>query len=129
MFRNDRTSSIGGGVCAYVNWKIKVRRIYDFENSSIESFWISVRPNRLPRSIPVLLLAVIYPSTSRGATENCELYNHIQGNVDLFLLNHPDALVMICGDFNSMLKGLNRYLVFAKLLTLRREESLFWTGA
>ena len=107
MFRNDRTSSVGGGVCAYINSKIKVRRIYDFENSSIESLWMSVRPNRLPRSIPVLLLAVIYHSTSRDATENCELYNHTQGNVDLFLLNHPDALVMICGDFNPVSTGFN----------------------
>ena len=66
-----------------------------------------MRPNRLPRSIPVLLLAVIYHSTSRDATENCELYNHIQGNVDLFLLNHPDALVMICGDFYPVSTGFN----------------------
>ncbi|CAB4039767.1 Hypothetical predicted protein [Paramuricea clavata] len=107
MIRNDRTSSVGGGVCAYINSKTKVRRIYDFENSSIESLWMSVRSNRLPRSIPVLLLAVIYHSTSRDATENCELYNHIQGNVDLFLLNHPDALVMICGDFNPVSIGFN----------------------
>ena len=123
MFRNDRTSSVGGGVCAYINSKIKVRRIYDFENSFIESLWMSVRPNRLPRSIPVLLLAVIYHSTSRDATENCKLYNHIQGNVDLFLLNHPDALVMICGDFNPVSTGFNANRIKQILRTRKSDKA------
>jgi hypothetical protein len=50
----------GGGVCAFINSKIKVRRINVFENPSIKSLLMSVKPNHLPRSIPVLLLSVIY---------------------------------------------------------------------
>ena len=119
LFRNDRKSTVGGGVCVYINSRMRARRIYDFENFSIESLWISVRLDWLPRSISVILIANIYHSTSRNAEDNLELYNHIQNNVDLFLLAHPDALVMICGDFNPATTGfnanrVNRYLVFAK---------------
>ena len=106
-FRNHRTSSIGDGVCAYINSTIKVRRITEFENDSIESIWISIRPKRLPRSISVILLAVIYHSTSSTAVENSELYKHIQSNVDHFLSKHPDALIIITGEFNPTSTGFN----------------------
>ena len=107
LFRNDRKSTVGGGVCVYINSRMRARRIYDFENFSIESLWISVRPDWLPRSISVILIANIYHSTSRNVEDNLELYNHVQSNVDLFLLDHPDALVMICGDFNPATTGFN----------------------
>lgn len=105
LLRNDRLSSLGGGVCAFVHHTMKVRRIQEFENSNVESIWISIRPKRLPRSISVILLAVVYHSTSCNAVQNLELYNHIQQNVDLFLSNHPDALVMVTGDFNPVSTG------------------------
>ena len=97
LFRNDRKSTVGGGICVYINSRMR----------AIESLWISVRPDWLPRSISVILIANVYHSTSRNAEDNLELYNHIQSNVDLFLLDHPDALVMICGDFNPATTGFN----------------------
>ena len=50
-------------------------------------------------------MAVIYHTTSSGASENWDLYNHIQSNVDAFLRNHPDALVLVTGDFNPTSTG------------------------
>ena len=105
LFRKDRLSSIGGGVCIYVNAKLHCRRLTDFESPSIESLWLSIRPRYLPRSISIILLAVIYHSTSAGALENSELYDHIQSNVDSYLSHHPDALVMVTGDFNPVSTG------------------------
>jgi hypothetical protein len=64
LFRNDRLVSNGGGVCAYINSNIYCRRIEEFENSSIESLWLSMRPKKLPRSVSVILLAVVYHSTN-----------------------------------------------------------------
>jgi hypothetical protein len=61
-----------------------------------------LRLKRLPRSISALLLAVIYHTTSSGANENFELYNHIQRNVESFLSLHPDGLVFVTGDFNPV---------------------------
>ena len=107
LFRNDRLVSNGGGVCAYINSNIYCRRIVEFENSSIESLWLSVRPKKLPRSVSVILLAVVYHSTASRQTENVELYSHIQTNVDSFLYSHPEALVLITGDFNLRSTGLD----------------------
>ena len=89
-----------GGVCVYIRSSIKCRRIKEFENPLVESLWLSVRPRYLPRSISVILVTVIYHTTSSGALENSELYNHIQSNVDCFLCRHPDAVVIVTGDFN-----------------------------
>ncbi|CAB3996817.1 Hypothetical predicted protein [Paramuricea clavata] len=99
--------SNGGGVCAYINSTIYCRRIEEFENSSIELLWLSVRPKKLPRSVSVILLAVVYHSTASRQTKNVELYSHIQTNVDSFLYSHPE--VPITGDFNFRSTGLDPY--------------------
>lgn len=108
IFRNDRSSSVGGGVCIYANNKIACRRLVTYEEPNIESLWLSIRPSRLPRSISIILLAVIYHSTSCGSTENVVLYNHIQRNVDSFLHNHPNGLVLVTGDFNPPSTGFDK---------------------
>ena len=102
QFRNDRTYSCGGGVCIYIKEEIYCRRLEHFEDPAIESLWLLLRPKRLPRSISALLLAVIYHTTSSGANENFELYNHIQRNVESFLSLHPDGLIYVTGDFNPV---------------------------
>ena len=48
LFRNDRTVSIGGGVCILVSENIFCKRLIEFENPNIESLWLSLRPRRLP---------------------------------------------------------------------------------
>ena len=78
LFRNDREFSTGGGVCTYVSCDITCKRLTEFENPKIESLWLSLRPKRLTRSISIILVTVIYHTTSSGASENWDLYNHIQ---------------------------------------------------
>ena len=55
VIRNDRTSSSGGGVCIFINNNIYCQRLENFENPSVESLWLLVRPKRLPRSISVIV--------------------------------------------------------------------------
>ncbi len=105
LFRNDRLGSIGGGVCAHINSNIYCRRLTEFESPTIESLWLLVRPKKLPRSVSVILLAVVYHSTVSRQSENAQLYSHIQSNVDSFLQLHPDALVLVTGDFNFRSTG------------------------
>ena len=100
LFRNDRLSSIGRGVCAYINSNIYCRRLTEFESLTVESLWLLVRPKKLPRTVSVILLAVVYHSTISRQFENAELYSHTQCNVDSFLQLHPDALILVTGDFN-----------------------------
>ena len=64
-----------------------------------------MRPRCLPRSISVILLVVVYHSTSSGAAGNLKLHSHIQTNIDSFLCRHPDAVVIVTGDFNPTSTG------------------------
>ena len=107
LFRNDRLSSIGGGVCAYINSNIYCRRLTEFESPTIESLWLLVRPKKLSCTVSIILLAVVYHSTVSRQSENAELYSHIQCNVDSFLQLHPDALILVTGDFNFRSTGLD----------------------
>ena len=107
LFRNDCLSSIDRGVCAYINSNIYCRRLTEFESPTIESLWLLVRPKKLPRTVSVILLAVVYHSTVSRQFENAELYSHIQCNVDSFFQLHPDALILVTGDFNFRSTGLD----------------------
>ena len=98
-------SSTGGGVCIFINNNIYCKRLASFENPSIESLWLLVRPKRLRRSISVILLAVIYYPASAGHTQNVDLYSHTSSNVDISMQSHPDALVLVTGDFNYRSTG------------------------
>ena len=51
--------------------------------------------------------AVVYHSTVLRQSENAELCSHIQCNVDSFLQLHPDAIILITGDFNFRSTGLD----------------------
>ncbi|XP_032237538.2 uncharacterized protein LOC116618187 [Nematostella vectensis] len=99
-FRRDRTHTSGGGVCVYVDSNISCTRLSDYESQDIESIWIDARPRRLPRKISRILLGSVYHSTSCDEVENCRLLEHLQSNTESFLRNHPEGLVLICGDFN-----------------------------
>ena len=107
LFRYYRLSSIGGGVCAYINSNIYCSRLTEFESPTIESLWLLVRPKKLPRTVLVILLAIVHHSTVSHQSENAELYSHIQCNVDSFLQLHRDALILVTGDFNFRCMGLD----------------------
>ena len=132
-FRNDRLFSRGGGVCVYINAGIYCRKLEHFEHPDIESLWIVLRPKRLPRSISIILLAVIYHSTSSGADANAESYNHIQSNIDSSLSHHLDALVYTTSDFNPVStlfdeKDLKRLTGLTKIINVptRSNSILDW---
>ena len=71
LFRNDRLSSIGGGVCAYINSNIYCRRLTKFESPTIES---------------TILLAVVYHSIQYRANLKMQNCTHIF-NVMLILFS------------------------------------------
>ena len=103
LFRKDRNDPIkrtGGGVGAYISTSHPTRRIHDFDNPNIESPWLAIRPHRLPRHTSVILLAVICHPTDSTAVDNEVLLKHLQSSTDSIFANHPDALVIITGDFN-----------------------------
>ena len=106
LFRKDRTNKTGGGVCIYLNNRIPCRRLDHCDEEGVESLWISMRPQCLPRNITSIILSVIYHTTSNREPENVILRQHIQRNLDNLLAKQPNALVLITGDFNPTSTGL-----------------------
>ena len=72
---------------------------------------LQIRPHRLPRHTSFISLAVVYHPLSSSIKDNNLLKDHLQSNTDLFLVDHPDALVIITGDFNPSSTKLNTNLI------------------
>ena len=61
IFRNDRSYSRGGGVCAFISTNIPAKRRMDrLENPSHECLWLWLRPHSLPRHLTGLICCVLY---------------------------------------------------------------------
>ena len=97
---------LAGGVCVYIKKNIPCKRLVKREEEEVESIWVQLRPHSLPRNISIILLGVVYHSTANSEAENVALCDHIQRNMDLYLSNHPNAMVIKTGDFNPTLTGL-----------------------
>ena len=106
IFRKDRISTEGGGVCIFLNSKFPCNCLLHCEIPDVESLWIQIRPNSLPRSASSIILCVVYHSTSNREPENETLCNHICSNLDQLLTDHPNALIIVTGDFNPSSTGL-----------------------
>ena len=79
--------------------------------------------------VSIILVAVVYHSTSSGAPENYELYNHIQCNLYTFLRDHLDALVLVTGGFHPTSSGFDEKHVkrlggLSKIVDVTRENSI-----
>lgn len=101
LFRKDRGSR-GGGIAVYISSSTRAKRLDDQELSEAvsESLWIELRPTRLPRPISAVLIGTVYHPPHAKAEDNNRLRDHIQEVVDSRLLQHPDCLVCVVGDFN-----------------------------
>ena len=101
LFRKDRTTR-GGGIAMYVKSSIqcKILDIIKPPDMITEDMWIQLRPTNLPRQISSILIGVIYHPPRATADDSNMLYDYIQNTVDTYLVDHPDSLVCIVGDFN-----------------------------
>ena len=106
LLRNDRENQPGGGVCVYIKEIIPCKRLVEMEQEEVESLCVQLRPHSLPRNISIIILGVVYYSTANGEAENATLRDHIQKNMDMYLSKHPNALVILTGDFNPTSTGL-----------------------
>ena len=70
------------------------------EHEEVESIWVQLRPHSPPQNITIIFLGVVYHSTTNGEVENAILRDHIQRNMDMYLLKHPNVTVILTGDFN-----------------------------
>ena len=91
---------MGVGVCVYDRAMHPCNRLQDFEDIEIESIWLNIWPNRLPRGTSSLLVAAVYHPPSSVAEQNSMLMAHLQKNVENYLASYPEGIVIITGDFN-----------------------------
>jgi hypothetical protein len=97
--RNDGRQC--GGVAAYVRSDLPCVRVADTEAQSqiLETLWLLFRSQRMPRSLSHLLLGIIYhPPDAPGRP----MVDHILDTIDGVIKRHPNAGIMLLGDFNHM---------------------------
>ena len=96
-FRNDRQGRQGGGVLCLVNENIRVKHWENLTEDNLETLWMTLHLPRLPRSVSNIILGIVYHPPN---ADNFKTYSHISYSLDHILQKHPDAGVIITGDFN-----------------------------
>ena len=100
LFRKDRTTGRGGGVCAYVKKDIPCIHWLNFEKNRFECLWLCLRPRRLPRPLSGIVIAVIYHPPCLPVKEHDELNEYLINTAD------PDHGLILMGDFNDFETGI-----------------------
>ena len=97
IFRCDRSSRKGGGVCAWINSSLFPRAILTSPSpSSIE--FIAVRISC--KSFSMLCCGIYVPPGLHKA-EHDSIADYITDVFDVFLAKHPNDKLLIAGDFND----------------------------
>ena len=99
IFRKDRCRH-GGGVAIFIHKSLPVTRSWtELDSDDIESLWVTVRPNKMPRQFPCILIGAIYHPPK---ADDWKMVDHIIQCLDRVLQHHPHSGVCILGDFNRM---------------------------
>ena len=69
---------------------IPCKHLIDYEENEVESIWLSLRSHLLPRNVIDILLGVVYHSTANKEEDGDKLGEHIQSNIDDFLVKYPN---------------------------------------
>ena len=115
-------------MCIYLDRKVSCKLLESRDQEGVESIWILMRSNSLPRQMTSIVLGVIYHSTRNREPENVILREHVQENLDAPLAKQPNALVLLTGDFNPTTTGFQeKYITQAnhlkKLITFKTRNS------
>ena len=105
LFRKDRITGRGGGVCVYVKKDIPCMRWSNLENDSFECLWLYLRPKRLPRPLSGIVIAAIYHPPCLPVKEHDDLNEYLINTADLIRNKYPDHGLVFVGDFNDFETG------------------------
>eukprot|EP00057_Strongylocentrotus_purpuratus_P010304 XP_011664778.1 PREDICTED: RNA-directed DNA polymerase from mobile element jockey-like [Strongylocentrotus purpuratus] len=100
LFTKSRLHRQGGGVALYVQEAYNPVQMKIEVPTELEVLWVKIRPERLPRAISHLIVAVVYHPPGSVLTDI--LIDHLQDTMDQILGQHPDAAIAIMGDFNQL---------------------------
>ena len=60
IIRRDRVTRDHGGICTYIRGSIGYDVLSDLMDENFEVLWVKIRPNRLPRGIPSIIVGTVY---------------------------------------------------------------------
>mgnify|MGYP002803580434 FL=1 len=102
-FRRDRNDDQrGGGICTYIREQLNAVEICDMNDPEIESQWLLIKTDRLPRGINTIILGTIYHPPRKD--DRC-LRAHIFKCLDHLLTVYPNSGILVLGDFNQFRPG------------------------
>ena len=108
VFRRDRETDCHGGVCIYVNTE-QLNNFTVLEDLNCceqhELLWLRIRPNRLPRGVPSIVVGILYYPPGGDDKLICD---HLFQTLSSIESNYPNSGIILAGDFNRL--NINRIL-------------------
>ena len=98
--RNDRSVRRGGGVAVYIKKDVPHKHWHTLRSDDVESVWLTIRPKKLPRHIPNIIVGAIYHPPPPH--KDYLTIQHIFKSVETILQQHPSAGIVILGDLNKL---------------------------
>ena len=99
LVRFDRSTSQHGRVCMYVKNDIQCKILRDLLDDKFEVVRVHIRPNRLPRGIPCIVMGKLYhPPTAN----NQEISDHLLKCLSVIESRFPNCGIILLGDFNNL---------------------------
>ena len=99
IIRRDRVTSDHGSICIYVHDSIRYDVLSDFTDENFEVLWVKIRPKRLPRGIPSIIVGTVYHPPS--AIDSLIL-NYLYESLSKIEAIFPDCGLFLLGDFNKL---------------------------
>ena len=115
LIYKNRTSGIHGGVCTYIRNSIKFKTLNFLHHPDFEVLWVYVRPKRLPRGVPCIVIGTVYHPPS--ADDN-SMIDHLSLSLTSIEGYYPGCGIFLTGDFNRL--NVNRLLLQFKMKQLVR---------
>ena len=115
LIYKNRTSGIHGGVCTYIRNSIKFKTLNFLHHPDFEVLWVYVRPKRLPRGVPCIVIGTVYHPPS--ADDN-SMIDYLSLSLTSIEGYYPGCGIFLTGDFNRL--NVNRLLVQFKMKQLVR---------
>ena len=106
MFHSIRSNchKASGGLSIFVKNTFPANQLDIFVPEHLEVIYVSLRPNKLPRSVSnIVLIGLYYPGTkSIYAPPQEDLIFHINESIQFLYNKFSNPLIMLLGDFNDL---------------------------
>ena len=101
IFRRDRSSRRGGGICVYLPQGTYAKRRLDLEHENLECLLLWLRPIRLPRPLSGIAVCIVYHPPGLPVENHRQLNEYLVLTIDSLRNQHPNCGLVLLGDFND----------------------------